>query len=679
MRRLFVLLFILGASTLIQAQTPTAPSALACTNGSGNTINLSWTDNSSTETGFEVDRKLGTSGTYSQITTTASNAVSYADSDAALVANRPYIYRIRATNGSGDSANTSEVSCTTPFTGTVNNYKTDTANYAETPTTMPLPLAGGKFYDETFGTQIMRFTDASDGDCFGTVYAYWATFNSDNTRLYVFGPCANTYYTATFNPTTFTRTSGLTALAAAPASIFANYESATWSRTDPDKLYIAIDMKLYYYKPSTDSYVLIKNLSSSFPAGWYLNQMSVSDDGDRFAASTKNGLSVDQGFMVYDLSADSVILDVRNTDINECQIDGTGQYVIYYPYTDPNNYIYNIDAATTETLVSDTSTGVPDYKPGHGDIVTNAVWGDDPWNGGISWRLMSTPHTITLPWTYAPYWIAYHGSGLSADERYGMISTYGDLYVSADPAKFRREIFQIGLTSSVAGRMRRLVHTRSNWSLQGVRTIVGATNASPISVTTALPHGYYTGQQVTITNVGGNTATNGSNRTITVTGANTFTIDGSSGNGTFTFGGQATLTTSNTITNCTNASPIVCTTSGPHGLMTGQKPQITGVGGNTAANGSNRAITSLTSTTFSIDGTTGNGAYTSGGSIYVELYWDSPRANISKNGRYIAWTSNWNGQQGGGRTDLFIAQIVPTAPAGKVSGGTRANGGTRTH
>lgn len=69
------------------------------------------------------------------------------------------------------------------------------------------------------------------------------------------------------------------------------------------------------------------------------------------------------------------------------------------------------------------------------------------------------------------------------------------------------------------------------------KTITGATNASPISVT-ATAHGYSTGDVLAIYNVGGNTAANGVGA-ITVVDANTFTIDGSTGNGSYTSGGSA--------------------------------------------------------------------------------------------------------------------------------------------
>lgn len=67
------------------------------------------------------------------------------------------------------------------------------------------------------------------------------------------------------------------------------------------------------------------------------------------------------------------------------------------------------------------------------------------------------------------------------------------------------------------------------------------------------------------------------------------------------------------VTGATNASPVVITSTG-HGLSTGHRVAISQVGGNTAANG-NWTITVVDANTFSLNGSTGNGAYTSGGRI----------------------------------------------------------------
>lgn len=70
-----------------------------------------------------------------------------------------------------------------------------------------------------------------------------------------------------------------------------------------------------------------------------------------------------------------------------------------------------------------------------------------------------------------------------------------------------------------------------------------------------------------------------------------------------------------TITNASNATPIVITVTGSHGLYNGQTGVvIAGVTTNTAANGT-WTITKLTNSTFSLNGSVGNGAYGGGGTI----------------------------------------------------------------
>jgi len=65
----------------------------------------------------------------------------------------------------------------------------------------------------------------------------------------------------------------------------------------------------------------------------------------------------------------------------------------------------------------------------------------------------------------------------------------------------------------------------------------GATNATPIEITTIEDHGLTSGDTVFLDGVGGNTAANGT-FLATVTGAKTFTLDGSVGSGAYTSGGR---------------------------------------------------------------------------------------------------------------------------------------------
>ncbi len=82
------------------ATVPAAATALLAT-GSTAAIALAWADNSANETGFQIERKNGASGSWDPLAIAAANATSYTDS--AVVAGTTYHYRVRATNASGAS------------------------------------------------------------------------------------------------------------------------------------------------------------------------------------------------------------------------------------------------------------------------------------------------------------------------------------------------------------------------------------------------------------------------------------------------------------------------------------------------------------------------------------------------------------------------------------------------
>lgn len=85
--------------------------------------------------------------------------------------------------------------------------------------------------------------------------------------------------------------------------------------------------------------------------------------------------------------------------------------------------------------------------------------------------------------------------------------------------------------------------------------------------------------------------------------------------------GSVSYKDTGSITGATNATPTVVTSVG-HGLTTGTKITISGILGNTGANGT-YVITKLTSNTFSIAvDTSGGSAYTSGGVWHVTGVYD---------------------------------------------------------
>ncbi len=87
---------------------------------------------------------------------------------------------------------------------------------------------------------------------------------------------------------------------------------------------------------------------------------------------------------------------------------------------------------------------------------------------------------------------------------------------------------------------------------------------------------------------------------------------------------------SGTVTGASNASPIVITTASTQQLQNGMQVTVSSVNGNTAANGT-FTVAGLTSTSFQLAGSTGNGNYTGGGkwSAFVPQFGDDPLEVLS--------------------------------------------------
>ena len=90
---------------------PNAPSSLTATTVSSSAIDLSWEDNSSDESDFEVERSLGDANNFANIGSVGANVTTFSDSR--LSAETTYDYRVRATNGAGNSDYSNTATATT--------------------------------------------------------------------------------------------------------------------------------------------------------------------------------------------------------------------------------------------------------------------------------------------------------------------------------------------------------------------------------------------------------------------------------------------------------------------------------------------------------------------------------------------------------------------------------------
>jgi subtilisin family serine protease len=90
---------------------PLPPSDLAAAALSSTQVDLSWQHSSSDETGFRLERKDESGGSFSEIATISAGSSSYRDSS--LGASATYYYRVCAFNSEGDSSYSGEASVST--------------------------------------------------------------------------------------------------------------------------------------------------------------------------------------------------------------------------------------------------------------------------------------------------------------------------------------------------------------------------------------------------------------------------------------------------------------------------------------------------------------------------------------------------------------------------------------
>lgn len=98
------------SNTACATPVPAAPSSASAVTASETQIDISWQDNSSYETGFEIHRSYGETGQFGLLVTTGTNTVAH--SDGSLLPARRYCYQIRARRVTGNSVFYSEFSNT---------------------------------------------------------------------------------------------------------------------------------------------------------------------------------------------------------------------------------------------------------------------------------------------------------------------------------------------------------------------------------------------------------------------------------------------------------------------------------------------------------------------------------------------------------------------------------------
>ncbi len=337
-------------------------------------------------------------------------------------------------------------------------YVTDAEVYP-VPETPALDAAGDTVVDPTFGTPVLRVTDASH-DPTGCVhsYSYWPAMNVDSTRMVLY--CnADGLRLYSFDPEALAAESLGVLFASNPeGGSTPSWGDVFWSGSDPDRLYLHDGARLYAYDVSTSTYSLVRDLSETLGTQKVLKQMSMSQDDDVFAWYLQDYASALQGYLVYQASTDTILAFEEDLHIDEVQVDKSGDWLVVKTGQQ--------GAGAVEVQIRELATGAvedllddePDYAPGHSDNGHGLVLGQDNWNNRLTLRSLESPHELTEILAFGSDWsIANHISMRGADEGWALLSNY--TVSGAESGLWRDEILQVATDGS--GSVRRLLHHQS--------------------------------------------------------------------------------------------------------------------------------------------------------------------------------------------------------------------------
>ncbi|MDZ4660659.1 MAG: fibronectin type III domain-containing protein [Pseudomonadota bacterium] len=416
-------------------------------------INLSWTDNNVGVKSYELQRSLQSSTGFAIIATVSGSIKSY--NNTGLSANTVYYYKIRAIkNRIGPFSSTINAktlaTVTPPPPGVV--LKTDYGVYPE-PNLPIMGPAGSKVTDPTFGTQILRLTDAGSGTTSCTVtYSTIPAFNKNNTRAYVrCSPYSVAHFYA-FDSVNFSA-GARTNLVSPPSGMYQYW--MLWSGINPDIIYGNNGYGIYSFNLATQSNTLIMNAEQHLLAGERLNwQMSRSEDDNIFADSFNSGTTENAGYVVWRRSDNRVLLKQYGSGINEVEIDKTGRYLA----VNFDGGLERIWDLSTNTYID--AGGVYGFYHrgmGRGTVFTGANYQN------LGFRSLSSPLNILKlltdgvgMWSYAVQ--QDHFSLLADNEKWGLGSRYHINGLGVTKA-FDNEIVQIATDGSK--QVRRIAHHRS--------------------------------------------------------------------------------------------------------------------------------------------------------------------------------------------------------------------------
>jgi len=331
-----------------------------------------------------------------------------------------------------------------------------------------LPAAGDSFVDPTFGTTIIRVTDAAEAGGPSTHgYSYWPVFNSDSTLFFLNKAGTPTLYS--LDPESGA-TSELGPLF--PSGVSCGWEDAAWSRTDPHLMYChdLAPKRLYTWDvraKDASGLTLLHDFDGelSGPSDRYLWQMLADKSDEVFTLHTRDDSGTGRTVIVYERSTDTVHLrDYGGRGLDETHVDHGGDRIVVLLRGLWEVWDFRADTIVTVEQTEEQRGGLCHQAAG-----TNRYVGGDCWETGFLSRPLDDPHNITHlvstlqadgvteDWTHST-----HLSLNQWDERYFVASmATGD---DGEWSPWEQEIVAVSIHGDWVVR---LAHHHSDWEAGG--------------------------------------------------------------------------------------------------------------------------------------------------------------------------------------------------------------------
>lgn len=264
-----------------------------------------------------------------------------------------------------------------------------------------LPPAGGTFTDPTFGTTILRVTDASTSPEGAGVNsaATDSMFNADGSLFYLHHQRVGTLLYAV------NRTNGqISLLGQLPGNKGFNYDGAPWDPTNSQVLYALVSSKVRreLWKltlPLPATMTLIHDFSDEIPTGGYpYSRVQVSPDSRYFAitASTTGGQDTFDYVVVWDRHTGETRLLHTPSRLGHLlhgmALDNTGTYAFLSTGDSDKSYIWHWPS---DILSNALGVGAPAFFGGHKVLGAGEVINPGAQAGSWVIRPLAAPHLFS--------------------------------------------------------------------------------------------------------------------------------------------------------------------------------------------------------------------------------------------------------------------------------------------